>query len=54
MEKNYLKSIDGIMLLFLIGVLTLLTWVLYEKDDNLSNKIAQIEKQIDTIENKDK
>lgn len=52
MEKNYLKSTDGIMLLFLIGALTLLTWALYEKVDKLSIKIVQIEKQIDTIENK--
>ena len=49
MEKNYLKSTDGIMLLFLIGLLTLMTWALYEKVDNLSIKMVQMEKQIDTI-----
>nr|DAI16454.1 MAG TPA: protein of unknown function (DUF4083) [Bacteriophage sp.] len=49
MEKNYLKSTDGIMLLFLIGVLTLVIWSLSEAVDNLSIKMVQIEKQIDTI-----
>ena len=52
MEKKYLKTIDGIMLTFLIGLLTLVTWSLCKKVDNLSIEIVQIEKQIDTIENK--
>lgn len=54
MKKEYLNPIDGILLVFLIGLLTLLTWSLYEKVDTLSIKMVQIEKQIDTIENKNK
>lgn len=52
MKDKYSKIIDGIMLAFLIGLLTLVTRSLCEKVDNLSIKIVQIEKQIDTIENK--
>lgn len=52
MEKKYLKTIDGIILAFIIGLLTLVTWSLCKKVDNLSIEIVQIEKQIDTIENK--
>ena len=49
MKNRYLKTIDGIMLAFLIGLLTLVTWSLCKKVDNLSIEIVQIEKQIDTI-----
>lgn len=52
MEKKYLKIIDGIILAFFIGLLTLVIWSLCKKVDNLSIEIVQIEKQIDTVENK--
>lgn len=52
MEKKYLKTINGIILAFLIGLLTLVIGSICKKVDNLSIKIVQIEKQIDTIENK--
>jgi len=49
MGKRYLSTTDGIILVFIIGLLTLVTWSLSEKVDNLSIEIVQIEKQIDTI-----
>ena len=51
MEKKYLKTIDGIILAFFIGLLTLVIWSLCKKVDNLSIEMVQIEKQIDTIKN---
>ena len=51
MENKYLKTIDVLVLVFFIGLI-LVTLSLCKKVDNLSIEIVQIEKRINTIENK--